>query len=100
MTELTMQVTYGELVSQSSTFKLLITQPQMTVVTNTGLLITQDDSTLIGIQNLAISATPETGNVVFIVTQPLQFGELQLISDMGYQKESHYFTSLIWSRTD
>ncbi len=91
VTELTMQVTYGELVSQSSTFKLLITLPQMTVVTNTGLLITQDDSTLIGIQNLAISATPKTGNVVFIVTQPLQFGELQLISDDGVPKRVTLF---------
>ncbi|XP_016322200.1 chondroitin sulfate proteoglycan 4-like [Sinocyclocheilus anshuiensis] len=89
--ELTLQVSDGDSVSNSSTFKLLITQPQMTVVTNTGLLITQDDSTPIGIQNLAISATPETGDVVYNVTQPLQFGELQLISDDGVPKRVTLF---------
>ncbi len=89
--ELILQVSDGDSVSQSSTFKLLITQPQMTVVTNTGLLITQDDSTPIGIQNLAISATPKTGDVVYNVTQPLQFGELQLISDDGVPKRVTLF---------
>uniref|UniRef100_A0A671S7I4 Chondroitin sulfate proteoglycan 4-like n=1 Tax=Sinocyclocheilus anshuiensis TaxID=1608454 RepID=A0A671S7I4_9TELE len=91
VTELTLQVSDGDLVSQSSTFKLLITQPQMTLVTNTGLLITQDDSTPIGIQNLAISATPTTGDVEYNVTQPLQFGELQLISDNGVPKRVTLF---------
>uniref|UniRef100_A0A8C1Y5Z3 Chondroitin sulfate proteoglycan 4 n=1 Tax=Cyprinus carpio TaxID=7962 RepID=A0A8C1Y5Z3_CYPCA len=89
--ELTLQVSNGDSVSHSSTFKLLITQPQMSVVTNTGLLITQDDSTPIGIQNLAISATPKTGDVVYNVTQPLQFGELQLISDDGVPKRVTLF---------
>ncbi|XP_059402333.1 chondroitin sulfate proteoglycan 4-like [Carassius carassius] len=91
VTELTLQVSDGDLVSQSSTFKLLITQPQMTLVTNTGLLVTQDDSTPIGIQNLAISATPKTGDIVYNVTQPLQFGELQLISDNGVPKRVTLF---------
>uniref|UniRef100_A0A672RH81 Chondroitin sulfate proteoglycan 4 n=1 Tax=Sinocyclocheilus grahami TaxID=75366 RepID=A0A672RH81_SINGR len=91
VTELTLQVSDGDLVSQSSTFKLLIIQPQMTLVTNTGLLITQDDSTPIGIQNLSISATPKTGDVEYNVTQPLQFGELQLISDNGVPKRVTLF---------
>ncbi|XP_043084312.1 chondroitin sulfate proteoglycan 4 [Puntigrus tetrazona] len=89
--ELTLQVSDADSVSHSSTFKLLITQPQMTVVTNTGLFITQDDSSPIGIQNLAISATPKTGDVVYNVTQPLQFGELQLISDDGVPKRVTLF---------
>ncbi|XP_026058144.1 chondroitin sulfate proteoglycan 4-like [Carassius auratus] len=89
--KLTLQVSDGDSVSHSSTFKLLITQPQMTVVTNTGLLITQDESTPIAIQNLAISAIPKTGDVVYNVTQPLQFGELQLISDDGVPKRVTLF---------
>lgn len=91
VTGLTLQVSNGDLVSQSSTFKLLITQPQMTLVTNTGLVVNQDSSAPIGIQNLAISATPKTGDVVYDITQPLQFGELQLISDSGLAKRVMQF---------
>ncbi|KTF79766.1 hypothetical protein cypCar_00032395, partial [Cyprinus carpio] len=54
-------------------------------------LTLQDESTPIGIQNLAISATPKTGDVVYNVTQPLQFGELQLISDNGVTKRVTLF---------
>ncbi|XP_067292728.1 chondroitin sulfate proteoglycan 4 [Pseudorasbora parva] len=88
---LTLQVSDGDLVSQSSTFKLLITQPQIALVTNTGLVISQDSSAPIGIQNLAISATPKTGDVVYNITQPLDFGELQLFSDNGVPKRVMLF---------
>ncbi|XP_073688143.1 chondroitin sulfate proteoglycan 4 [Garra rufa] len=91
VTDLTLQISDGDFLSHSSTFKLFITQPQMTLVTNTGLLITQDESATIGIQNLAISATPTTGDVVYNVTRPLQFGELQLISDNGVPKRVSLF---------
>ncbi|KAL1247208.1 hypothetical protein QQF64_022584 [Cirrhinus molitorella] len=91
VTDLTLQISDGDLLSQSSTFTLFITQPQMTLVTNTGLLITQDDSATIGTQSLSISATPITGDVVYNVTRPLQFGELQLISDNGVPKSVTLF---------
>ncbi|KAG1952423.1 chondroitin sulfate proteoglycan 4 [Pimephales promelas] len=91
VTGLTLQVSDGDLVSQSSTFKLLITQPQITLVTNTGLAINQDSSASIGIENLAFSATPKTGDVVYNITQPLEFGQLQLISDNGLPKRVTLF---------
>ncbi|ROL52804.1 Chondroitin sulfate proteoglycan 4 [Anabarilius grahami] len=91
VTGLTLQVSDGDLVSQSSTFKLLITQPQISLVTNTGLVIIQDSSAPIGIQNLAISATPKTGDVIYNITQPLLFGELQLISDNEVPKSVTLF---------
>ncbi|XP_051545083.1 chondroitin sulfate proteoglycan 4 [Myxocyprinus asiaticus] len=91
VTGLTLQVSDGDLISQSTTFKLVITQPQMNLVTNTGLMLTQDSSAVIGIQNLAISATPKTGDVVYNVTQLLRFGELQLISDDGVPKRVMLF---------
>uniref|UniRef100_A0A4W4HI51 Laminin G domain-containing protein n=1 Tax=Electrophorus electricus TaxID=8005 RepID=A0A4W4HI51_ELEEL len=83
VTGLTLQVSDGDLISQSTTFKLAVTQPQMTLVTNTGLLITQGTNSSIGIQNLAVFTTPRTGDVLFNVTQPLRFGELQIIADDG-----------------
>ncbi|XP_076863031.1 chondroitin sulfate proteoglycan 4 [Brachyhypopomus gauderio] len=80
---LTLQVSDGDLISQSTTFKLAVTQPQMTLVTNTGLLITQDTNSSIGIQNLAVFSTPRTGDVVFNITRPLRFGELQVVAEDG-----------------
>ncbi|XP_051975957.1 chondroitin sulfate proteoglycan 4-like [Xyrauchen texanus] len=91
VTELTLQVSDGDLISQSTTFNIVITQPQINLVTNTGLMLTQYSSAVIGIQNLAISATPKIGDVVYNVTQLLRFGELQLISDDGVPKRVMLF---------
>uniref|UniRef100_W5KMX0 Chondroitin sulfate proteoglycan 4 n=1 Tax=Astyanax mexicanus TaxID=7994 RepID=W5KMX0_ASTMX len=84
---LTLQVSDGDQISQSTTFKLAVTQPHMSLVTNTGLLLTQGSNSSIGIQNLAVSATPRNGDIILNVTQPLRFGELQLIGDNGVPKK-------------
>ncbi|XP_056596262.1 chondroitin sulfate proteoglycan 4 isoform X1 [Triplophysa dalaica] len=84
--ELSLKVSDGDSISYSSTFKLLITQPQMNLVTNAGLLLTQHSTASIGIQHLAISATPKTGDIVYYVTQSLRYGELQLISNNEVQE--------------
>ncbi|KAI7812238.1 putative chondroitin sulfate proteoglycan 4, partial [Triplophysa rosa] len=84
--ELSLEVSDGDSISYSSTFKLLITQPQMNLVTNNGLSVTQDSTASIGIQHLAISATPKTGDIVYYVTQSLRYGELQLISNNEVQE--------------
>lgn len=79
--ELSLEVSDGDSISYSSTFKLLITQPQIMLVTNAGLMLTQDSTASIGIQHLSFSATPQTGDIVYYVTQPLRYGELQKISN-------------------
>lgn len=78
---LTLNVSDGDLISQSTTLRLAITQPQMSLVTNTGLVLTQGSNSAISIQNLWVSATPRNGDIIFTVTQPLKFGELQIIGD-------------------
>ncbi|KAJ8249385.1 hypothetical protein GJAV_G00234230 [Gymnothorax javanicus] len=83
---LVLQVSDGQSVSQPTTFDLLATTPQLTLVTNTGFFLPQGSSSLIGIQNLAVSATPKNGDVVYNVTQPLQFGELQMVTSDGLAK--------------
>ncbi|XP_066522892.1 chondroitin sulfate proteoglycan 4 [Hoplias malabaricus] len=88
---LTLQVSDGDKISQSTTFTLAVTQPQMSLVTNTGLLLTQGSNSTIGIQNLAMSATPRTGDIVFNVTQPLRLGELQIIADNGIPQKVSQF---------
>ncbi|KAI4873108.1 hypothetical protein NFI96_018796 [Prochilodus magdalenae] len=89
--ELTLQVSDGDQISQSTTFKLAVTEPQMSLVTNTGLLLTQGGNSSIGIQNLAVSATPKNGDIIFEVTQPLRFGELQIIADNGIPQRVSQF---------
>ncbi|XP_037308043.2 chondroitin sulfate proteoglycan 4 [Pungitius pungitius] len=85
-TEITFDVFDGQS-SHSTTSKLSVTQPHMTIVTNTGLLLSQGSNASIGVQNLAIIAHPRNGDVVYDITQPLLFGELQIMtSDMRYKQ--------------
>ncbi|XP_062860440.1 chondroitin sulfate proteoglycan 4 [Trichomycterus rosablanca] len=94
VSELTLKVSDGDLLSQSTSFRLAITQPQMSLVTNTGLLLTQGSNFSIGIQNLWVSATPKNGDIIFNVTQPLRFGELQIIgADSLPEKVSRFHQS-------
>lgn len=91
---LTLEVSDSNQFSQSATFRLAVTQPQMTLVTNTGLHLVQGSNSTIGIQNLAVSVTPQNGDIIFNVTQPLRFGELQIIAHDGVQKRvSHFYQS-------
>lgn len=82
-TGISLEVSDGYSVSQSTTFKLSVTQPHMTIVTNTGLLLSQGSNSSIGIQNLAVIAHPRNGDIVYNIIQPLTFGELHIISSDG-----------------
>ncbi|XP_055790885.1 chondroitin sulfate proteoglycan 4 [Salvelinus fontinalis] len=84
---ITLQVSDGQSISHSTTFKLSITQPQMSLVTNTGLLLSQGSNSSIGIQNLAVIATPRNGDIVFNVTQALRYGELHVLTSNGLPKQ-------------
>lgn len=84
---ITLEVSDGQSVSHSSTFKFSVTQPHMTVVTNTGLLLSQGSNASIGVQNLAVLAHPRNGDVMYNITQPLIFGELQIMTSDGMYKQ-------------
>lgn len=91
---LTLEVSDSNQNSQAATFRLAVTQPQMTVVTNTGLHLVQGSNSTIGLQNLAVSATPQNGDIAFNITQPLRLGELQIIGNDGMPKRvSHFYQS-------
>ncbi|KAG9337013.1 hypothetical protein JZ751_029872 [Albula glossodonta] len=81
--ELVLQVSDGQSVSQATSFSLMATTPQLNLVTNTGLLLPQGGALPIGIQNLAVSATPKNGDVNYKVTRPLMFGELHMLTVDG-----------------
>uniref|UniRef100_A0A673ARA5 Chondroitin sulfate proteoglycan 4 n=1 Tax=Sphaeramia orbicularis TaxID=375764 RepID=A0A673ARA5_9TELE len=84
---MTLKVSDGQSVSHSSTFKLSVTQPHVTIVTNTGLMLSQGSNSSISIQNLAVLAHPRNGDIMFNVTQPLMHGELQILTDYGMYKQ-------------
>ncbi|KAJ8417936.1 hypothetical protein AAFF_G00227790 [Aldrovandia affinis] len=84
---LTLQVSDGHSISQSTTFSLSVTQPRITFVTNTGLLLPQGGAASISIQNLSVSVSPRNGDIVYNVTQALRFGELQILTSKGTMEQ-------------
>uniref|UniRef100_A0A3Q1JHZ1 Laminin G domain-containing protein n=1 Tax=Anabas testudineus TaxID=64144 RepID=A0A3Q1JHZ1_ANATE len=84
---ITLQVSDTQSVSYSTTLKLSMTQPQMTIVTNTGLDLSQGSNSSIGVENLAVLAHPLDGDVIYNITQPLIFGELQIMTSDGMYKQ-------------
>ncbi|XP_031718934.1 chondroitin sulfate proteoglycan 4 [Anarrhichthys ocellatus] len=86
-TGITLEVSDGQSVSHSTTFTLSVTQPHMTIVTNTGLLLSQGSNASIGVQNLAVIAHPRNGDIMYNITQPLIFGELQIRTSDGMYKQ-------------
>ncbi|XP_058501289.1 chondroitin sulfate proteoglycan 4 isoform X2 [Solea solea] len=80
---ITLEVSDGESVSHSTTLKMSVTQPHITLVTNTGLLLTQGSNSSIDLQNLAVLAHPRNGAILYNVTQSLLFGELQIRANDG-----------------
>lgn len=85
--EITLKVSDGDSVSHSTTFKLSVTQAHMTVVTNTGSLLSQGSNTSIGVHNLAVLAHPRNGDILYNITQPLTLGELQIKTSDGMYKQ-------------
>ncbi|XP_062245247.1 chondroitin sulfate proteoglycan 4 [Platichthys flesus] len=84
---ITLEVSDGQSVSQSTTLKLSVTQPHMTIVTNTGLLLPQGSNSSIGIETLAVIAHPRNGDIMYNITQPLLFGELHIMTSDGLYKQ-------------
>ncbi|XP_061629442.1 chondroitin sulfate proteoglycan 4 [Phyllopteryx taeniolatus] len=83
---ITLEVSDGQSVSHSATFKLVLTQPHMTVVTNTGLLLAQGSNASIGVHNLAVLTHPRNGDVIYNITHPLIYGELKIMTSDGMLK--------------
>ncbi|TNN79824.1 Chondroitin sulfate proteoglycan 4 [Liparis tanakae] len=89
---ITLEVSDGQSVSHSTTFQLSVTQPHMTIVTNTGLLLSQGSNASISSQSLAVIAHPRNGDIMYNITQPLIFGELQIKTREGMYKQVTTFS--------
>uniref|UniRef100_H2UW55 Chondroitin sulfate proteoglycan 4 n=1 Tax=Takifugu rubripes TaxID=31033 RepID=H2UW55_TAKRU len=88
---ITLKVSDGQSLSHSTTLKLSVTPPHITIVINNGLALAQGSNTSISIQNLAALARPRNGDLVYNITQPLQYGELQKMTSSGMYKQVTMF---------
>uniref|UniRef100_A0AAV2KZI6 Laminin G domain-containing protein n=1 Tax=Knipowitschia caucasica TaxID=637954 RepID=A0AAV2KZI6_KNICA len=89
--DMTLEVSDGQSESHSTTFNLVAIKPHMTIVTNTGIYLTQGSNATIGIENLAILSNPRNGDILFNVTQPLVYGELQVMTEYGVYEQVSSF---------
>lgn len=85
--EITLEVSDGQSESHSTTFRFSVTQPHMTIVINTGLHLVQGTNTSMGVENLAVIAHPRNGDVMYNITKPLIFGELQIMTSDGIYRQ-------------
>lgn len=85
--KITMQVSDGESLSYSANFDFSVTQPHMTIVTNTGRVVSQGSNASIGFHNLYVIAHPRNGDVMYKIIQPLMFGELRKMASDGTYKQ-------------
>ncbi|XP_030588311.1 chondroitin sulfate proteoglycan 4 [Archocentrus centrarchus] len=85
--EITLKVSDGQSVRLSTTSKLSVTQPRITIVTNAGLRLSQGNNATLGFHKLAALAHPPNGDITYNITQPLTFGELQIMTNDGMYKQ-------------
>lgn len=89
-----LKVSDEQSVRKSVTLKLSVMQPHLTIVTNTGLILSQGSNSSIGVQNLAVLTHPPNGDVIYNIAQPLKFGELQIMTrDRMYKQVSSFHQS-------
>lgn len=84
---MTLNVPFEGSSSLFTTFKLSVIQPDLTMVTNSGLLLSQGSNASIDNHKLAALAHPRNGDIVYNITQPLVFGELQILTNDGVYKQ-------------
>ncbi|KAL4005454.1 hypothetical protein ACER0C_005167 [Sarotherodon galilaeus] len=84
---MTLNVPFEGSSSLLSTFRLSVIQPDLTIVTNSGLLLSQGSNASIDNHKLAALAHPRNGDIVYNITQPLVFGELQILTNDGVYKQ-------------
>lgn len=88
---ITLKVSDGQSLSHSTTLMLSVTPPHITIVINNGIALSQGSNVSLSIQNLAALARPRNGDLVYNITQPLQYGELQKMTSSGMYKQVTMF---------
>uniref|UniRef100_A0A3Q2QU92 Chondroitin sulfate proteoglycan 4 n=1 Tax=Fundulus heteroclitus TaxID=8078 RepID=A0A3Q2QU92_FUNHE len=81
--EMTLEVSDGGSVTQSSVFMFLVAQAHMVIVSNSGISLVQGSNASIGIQDLAVIPYPRNGDVTYNITQHPVLGELRVRKSNG-----------------
>uniref|UniRef100_A0A096M0Z0 Chondroitin sulfate proteoglycan 4 n=1 Tax=Poecilia formosa TaxID=48698 RepID=A0A096M0Z0_POEFO len=83
--EMTLKVSDGGSVTQSSTFMFLAIQPNAIIVGTNGfsLSVVQGSNASIGIRNLGVIPHPRNGDILYNITQPPVLGELRVKGSDG-----------------
>ncbi|XP_015494656.1 chondroitin sulfate proteoglycan 4 [Parus major] len=83
--QLTLQVTDGTVPSPTATLRILTIDPDIHLLNNTGLSLSQGAATLITTANLSVetNAVEQQVSILYVLTEPLKYGEVQKQGSMG-----------------
>ncbi|XP_072408895.1 chondroitin sulfate proteoglycan 4-like [Chiloscyllium punctatum] len=93
VSELLLQVTDGEQTSDPTPLRIVALKPDVQVGNNTGLILPQGGVSLITISNLSVetNAVKQMVDILYNITKPLYYGEVQKFDDNGEWKQVKIF---------
>ncbi|XP_048473236.1 chondroitin sulfate proteoglycan 4 [Rhincodon typus] len=88
VSELFLQVTDGEQISDPTPLRIVALKPDVQVGNNSGLILSQGGVSLITISNLSVetNAVKQKVDILYNITEPLYYGEVQKFDDNGKWK--------------
>ncbi|NXI34197.1 CSPG4 protein, partial [Galbula dea] len=83
--QLTLQVRDGTVPSPTATLRILAIDPDIRLLNNTGLAISQGDAARITTANLSVetNAVKQRVAILYVLTEPLRYGEVQKQGSVG-----------------
>ncbi|XP_069759326.1 chondroitin sulfate proteoglycan 4-like, partial [Narcine bancroftii] len=94
VSQLLLQVTDGERTSDITPLRIVALKPDLRINTNTGLLLPQGGVGLITTGNLSVetnSAIKQEVDILYSITDPLRYGEVQKLDNRGEWKPVRAF---------
>ncbi|XP_072348776.1 chondroitin sulfate proteoglycan 4-like [Scyliorhinus torazame] len=93
VSELLLQVSDGERISDPTPLRIVALKPDVQVGNNTGLILSQGGVSLITISNLSVetNAVRQKVNILYNITEPLYYGEVQNRDNNGEWKPVKLF---------
>ncbi|XP_041034469.1 chondroitin sulfate proteoglycan 4-like [Carcharodon carcharias] len=93
VSELLLQVSDGEKISNPTPLRIVALKPDVQVGNNTGLILPQGGVSLITISNLSVetNAVRQKVDILYNITEPLYYGEVQNLDNNGEWKPVKIF---------
>ncbi|NXP41399.1 CSPG4 protein, partial [Leiothrix lutea] len=85
--QLTLQVSDGAVPSPIATLRILAIDPEIRLLNNTGLSLSQGGAARITTANLSVetNAVEQRVSILYVLTEPLKYGEVQKQGSMGVE---------------